>query len=72
MAGVYADSSLRRQHWLSYVEVGDLGHAISRATRRGAAIIAGPKAVPGGRMAQLRDPEGALLGLRETSGSNAR
>jgi uncharacterized protein len=72
MAGIYADSKLRTQLWISYVQVADLDHVLSRATRRGATIIAGPKAVPGGRMAQLRDPEGALLGLRETSIGPAR
>jgi len=66
-AGVFADPSLRRQDWVSYVRIRDLDLALARATRRGAAILVGPQAVPDGRMAQLRDPEGAIVGLRERS-----
>jgi predicted enzyme related to lactoylglutathione lyase len=67
MAGLFADPSLRHQQWLSYVEVRDLDLALSKARQRGATILVGPEEVPDGRMAQVKDPEGAIFGLREPS-----
>jgi predicted enzyme related to lactoylglutathione lyase len=67
VAGVFVDPSLRETDWIAYVDVSDLDQALARATRDGATVIGGPEAVPTGRMARIRDPEGAIFGLREPS-----
>lgn len=50
-------------HWLSYVFVADVDATAGRAKELGASVLAGPLAVFDlGRLAILRDPQGALLG----------
>lgn len=51
--------------WLHYTSVDDLEAAVARATQRGAKLLNGPMDVPGGRIAQLQDPQGAAFALHE-------
>ena len=52
--------------WLYYTETSDLDAAIARAKKNGAAIMNGPMDVPGGgRIAQLKDPQGAAFALHQ-------
>jgi hypothetical protein len=52
-------------NWLYYVETSDLDAAIARSTKRGAKVLNGPMDIPGGRIAQLMDPQGAAYALHE-------
>lgn len=55
--------------WNSYVQVADAGALAERAADLGGTLRAGPTDVPGvGRMAFLRDPGGAELGLWQSGG----
>jgi predicted enzyme related to lactoylglutathione lyase len=65
VAGMFADPSLQASGWMSYIHVSDLESAMGRATRAGATVMLGPQAAGDERFAQLRDPEGAIFGLRE-------
>jgi uncharacterized protein len=67
VAGVFADPTLAAPGWISYVHVSDLDAAIGRATRGGGAVTFGPEIAGDGRQAQLRDPQGAIFGLRESN-----
>jgi len=50
--------------WIYYLTLTDLEGAITRAQARGAKLMLGPEAVPGGdRIAQLVDPQGAFFAL---------
>ena len=49
--------------WFFYAETPDLEAAMGRATRQGATVVHGPADVPGGRMVQLVDPQGAAFAL---------
>jgi predicted enzyme related to lactoylglutathione lyase len=50
-------------HWLSYVEVKDVDATVERAKELGASVMGEPFDIPGvGRIAILRDPQGAVLG----------
>jgi len=50
--------------WMYYVTTADLDAALARATARGARVLNGPMAVPGGqRVVQLMDPQGAAFAL---------
>jgi predicted enzyme related to lactoylglutathione lyase len=51
--------------WLYYTETHDLDAAIARATKGGAKVQNGPMDVPGGRIAQLKDPQGAWFALHQ-------
>jgi len=52
--------------WIYYIEVSDLEAAIERSTNKGAKVMNGPMDVPGGgRIAQLRDPQGAAFALHQ-------
>lgn len=53
--------------WLYYASIGDLEAAIGRATRKGGKLMNGPMDVPGGRIAQLTDPQGAAFALHEAA-----
>jgi len=51
-------------HWMSYVLVADVEAAATRVRELGGAVVQGPMDVQGvGRMAVLRDPQGAMLAL---------
>jgi predicted enzyme related to lactoylglutathione lyase len=52
--------------WLYYAETPDLNAAVERAKKRGATVMNGPMDVPGGgRIAQLKDPQGAAFALHQ-------
>jgi predicted enzyme related to lactoylglutathione lyase len=51
-------------HWIAYVAVDDLEAAIAETTAAGGETLRAPLAVPDvGRVAIVRDPSGAALGL---------
>ncbi|HZZ85863.1 MAG TPA: VOC family protein [Anaeromyxobacteraceae bacterium] len=51
--------------WLFYASTSDLEAAIGRATRKGGKLLNGPMDVPGGRVAQLTDPQGVAFALHQ-------
>ena len=51
--------------WLYYTSTPDLEAAMKRATDKGAKVMNGPMDVPGGRIAQLMDPQGAAFALHQ-------
>ncbi len=53
--------------WLYYASTSALEAAVGRATRKGGKLMNGPMDVPGGRIAQLSDPQGALFALHEAA-----
>jgi uncharacterized protein len=53
--------------WMYYTEVANLEAAVERAKKRGAKLMNGPMDVPGGRIAQLMDPQGAAFALHQGS-----
>jgi uncharacterized protein len=53
--------------WIFYVSTNDLDAAIGRATRKGGKVMNGPMEVPGGRIAQLADPQGAAFALHQAA-----
>jgi predicted enzyme related to lactoylglutathione lyase len=53
--------------WIFYIETSDLGAATGRATKKGAKVINGPMDVPGGRIVQCVDPQGAVFALHEVA-----
>jgi predicted enzyme related to lactoylglutathione lyase len=51
-------------HWLYYTKVADLDAALERVKKGGGQVLHGPMEVPGGsRVAQCKDPQGALFAL---------
>ena len=51
-------------HWLYYTKVADLDAALERVKKGGGEVMHGPMEVPGGsRVAQCKDPQGALFAL---------
>src|SRR5690606_26185166 len=60
-------------HWLGYVRVKDLDGTVERVKDARGACLAGPMEVPGGdRIAQLRDPYGALFAVHLRAADAAR
>ncbi|BDG08551.1 VOC family protein [Anaeromyxobacter paludicola] len=55
----------RTPGWLYYTSTDDLAGAVARATGKGGKLLNGPMDVPGGRIAQLLDPQGAAFALHE-------
>jgi predicted enzyme related to lactoylglutathione lyase len=55
--------------WLYYTSTPDLEAAMKRATDKGAKVMNGPMDVPGGRIAQLTDPQGAWFALHQVKPS---
>ena len=53
--------------WLFYAETGNLDAAVRRAAQQGAKVMNGPMDVPGGRVAQLMDPQGAPFALHQAA-----
>jgi predicted enzyme related to lactoylglutathione lyase len=53
--------------WLYYTEVNDLEAATKRATQKGAKVMNGPMDVPGGKITQLMDPQGAAFALHQAA-----
>ena len=55
-------------HWLPYFVVEDVDASADAAAGAGGAIVMGPKSIPNGpRIAVLRDPGGAVLGIHRES-----
>lgn len=53
-------------HWLNYVAVADLDAAFAKATALGATVCVPPMSIgEAGRIAVLRDPQGAGFGLHQ-------
>jgi hypothetical protein len=53
-------------NWLPYFVVESVNSAVVRAGERGAAVLTGPVDMPnGGRIAAIRDPQGAVFALWE-------
>ena len=51
-------------HWVGYFGSSDVDAAASRTTTLGGSVLLGPLDIPGtGRIAVLRDPDGATFGL---------
>jgi predicted enzyme related to lactoylglutathione lyase len=55
-------------HWLYYINVKDLDAAMGRVKAEGGQILNGPMDVPGGRVAQCMDPQGAAFALHQSNG----
>lgn len=53
--------------WFFYAETADLDAALARATRQGAKVLFGPSEIPGGRMVQLLDPQGAAFAFHQAA-----
>jgi predicted enzyme related to lactoylglutathione lyase len=53
--------------WMYYAEVSDLDAAMNRAIQDGATVLNGPMDVPGGRMAQMMDPQGGAFALHQAA-----
>jgi predicted enzyme related to lactoylglutathione lyase len=51
--------------WMFYVETDQLEGAAAKAVRNGAKVMNGPMDVPGGRIIQLMDPQGAPFSLHQ-------
>ena len=49
--------------WLMYVRVADMDASLEKAKLRGGEVLDGPRSMGNGRMAVVRDPAGAVLGL---------
>jgi hypothetical protein len=67
VAGIMAipkDAPPMPPHWGCYVTVTDVDQTLERCTALGGAVLMPPMDVPGvGRMAVLRDPQGAVLSI---------
>jgi uncharacterized protein len=53
----------QRSAWMYFLAVEDLDQTIARAEATGGRKLYGPHAIPGGRMAHLLDPQGAVFGV---------
>jgi predicted enzyme related to lactoylglutathione lyase len=51
--------------WGYYIAVADLAAATTRATKMGGKLLNGPMDVPGGRISQFVDPQGAFFSLHQ-------
>ena len=57
--------------WLFYIRVDDLEATVEKVKAGGGEVINGPMDVPGGnRIAQCRDPQGAMFALHWTGGAD--
>jgi len=53
-------------HWLNYVSVTDLDAALAQSISLGGETLFGPMPIPTvGRIAVIKDPQGAAIGLHE-------
>jgi uncharacterized protein len=51
--------------WIYYIQTNDLDAALARAKSKGVKVMNGPLDVPGGRVVQLTDPQGAFFALHQ-------
>jgi len=62
--------STREAIWLAFVEVEDVDDCVDRARSSGASVLQEPHDVPNvGRVAVLRDPTGAAIGVLSAVGT---
>lgn len=55
--------------WMGYIGVDDVDQACDRATAAGGTILMPPFDIPGvGRIATIRDPQGAMISLMKEAG----
>lgn len=52
-------------HWLAYFTVRSCDGTVARVREFGGGVLAGPLDVPAGRIAVVRDPQGAAFALFE-------
>lgn len=50
-------------HWVAYFSVGDVDVAVAKAVELGGTLIHPPMDTPNGRLAEITDPQGAVLKL---------
>lgn len=55
--------------WLPYLAVGDVDGTCAAVTAAGGEVVEGPRTMPFGRMAGIRDPHGAELRLLHSPGA---
>lgn len=58
-------------HWHVYFAVADIDESLAKARELGAEVLNGPFPIPIGRMATLRDPQGAVVSLFEPAGEGS-
>lgn len=63
MMGMPADAGPMPSHWLVYFGSEDVDAGASRAGELGGQVMVPPMDVPGGRIAVIQDPQGAVVGL---------
>ena len=54
-----------RPYWLAYFTVSSCGGALTRVRELGGEVLAGPLDIGAGRIAVVRDPQGAVFALFE-------
>lgn len=55
-------------HWMAYITVDDVDATMEKAKNNGATVVAEPRDIPNtGRMAVMRDPQGALIAIYKPS-----
>ncbi|MDQ6887131.1 MAG: VOC family protein [Gemmatimonadota bacterium] len=54
-------------NWLPYVGVGDLDATVETVRKQGGKVLHGPADVPGGRIVQGMDPQGAMFALHQAT-----
>ena len=65
------DNKVNESKWLSYLSVPDVDRAVDLVRSSGGVILTEPRDFPNrGRMAIVRDPQGALLALLRTNGGD--
>ena len=56
-------------HWMTYIAVDDIDKVCAQTTAAGGTVANGPFEVPGvGRIAMIKDPTGAMIGMMTPSG----
>ncbi|HEY2035538.1 MAG TPA: VOC family protein [Steroidobacteraceae bacterium] len=72
VGGVYKlmDAS-KPPHWLTYIEVTSVDKAAAAAKAAGGRVTQGPMEVPGGRIAQILDPQGGAFAVHEAAKQSA-
>ncbi|MDQ2881651.1 MAG: VOC family protein [Actinomycetota bacterium] len=63
MGGMMGAPAGTPAHWLAYFSVADADAAVAAATAGGGSALRGPDDTPYGRMALLRDPNGAVFAV---------
>ena len=53
-------------HWMPYFQVESVGSSAGTVGALGAKVLVEPRDYPGGRLAVIGDPQGAVFGILET------